>query len=101
VIHYSEQHVGVPYRYWKDFTGPYCDQGQQEEKAYRMYVRDLEIDPKLKMDPIEQELSVRKQLQRESLGGGLVRFCSFQNLIAAADDCLARDPWCLAPDSAK
>ena len=101
VIHFSEQKIGVPYRYWKDFTGPYHDQGQESSKTYRMYVRDLELDPKLRMDPIEQELIERKQIQHIPIGAGLVRICSFQDLIAAADDCLAKDPWCLAPDSKK
>ena len=45
-IHYVEKMVGVPYRYDKDFTGLYIDElGNQEEKTYTMYVRDLVMNP--------------------------------------------------------
>lgn len=46
-IHHVEQVVGVPYRYHKEFRAPYVDsEGAADEKTYRMYVRDLEKDPK-------------------------------------------------------
>jgi len=95
IIHFSEQHGEVPYRYWKNFSGPYRDLGQQQDKTYRMYVRNLEIDPQLIMKPIEDELIARDQIQLEILGAGYVRSCSFRNLVAAADDCLKQEPWCL------
>lgn len=45
-IHYVEQCVGVPFRYSKAFTAKYIDEnGQEEEKTYCMYVRDLIKDP--------------------------------------------------------
>lgn len=46
-IHHVEQTVGVPYRYSKDFTADYTDaQGVCETRTYRMYVRDLDMDPR-------------------------------------------------------
>lgn len=46
-IHHVEQSVGVPYRYSKDFTADYTDaQGVCETRTYRMYVRDLDMDPR-------------------------------------------------------
>lgn len=46
-IHHVEQVVGVPYRYHKEFRAPYVDrEGVSVEKTYRMYVRDLEKDPR-------------------------------------------------------
>lgn len=46
-IHHVEQTVGVPYRYEKEFTGDYTDaEGVRERRTYRMYVRDLEKDPR-------------------------------------------------------
>lgn len=45
--HYVEQMVGVPYRYLKNFTAGYVDeQGEESQKTYSMYVRDLEMDPR-------------------------------------------------------
>jgi aminoglycoside 3-N-acetyltransferase len=46
-IHHAEQMTGVPYRYNKEFRGMYVDrEGNEEEKGYCMYVRDLDMDPK-------------------------------------------------------
>ena len=46
-IHHVEQMVGVPYRYNKEFTAPYRDaEGLCGMRTYRMYVRDLEKDPR-------------------------------------------------------
>lgn len=46
-IHHVEQIVGVPYRYNKEFTGDYTDaEGVCSERTYRMFVRDLEMDPR-------------------------------------------------------
>lgn len=59
-IHHVEQTVGVPYRYNKEFTGDYTDQaGVCERRTYRMYVRDLELDPR-HIDgfrPLEEKMS--------------------------------------------
>ena len=99
VIHFAEQHVGVPYRYWKEFSGPYIDNGQQELRTYRMYVRDLGLDPQLVMKTIEDELHSRDQLRRRPLGGGIVRSCSFQDLDAVVRYCLERDPTCMVGDA--
>lgn len=46
-IHHVEQIVGVPYRYNKEFTGDYTDaDGVCSCRTYRMYVRDLDMDPR-------------------------------------------------------
>lgn len=46
-IHHVEQVVGVPYRYNKEFTADYTDAaGRCEKRTCRMYVRDLEMDPR-------------------------------------------------------
>lgn len=46
-IHHVEQTVGVPYRYNKEFSGDYIDKdGVCTRRTYRMYVRDLDMDPR-------------------------------------------------------
>lgn len=46
-IHHAEQMTGVPYRYNKEFTADYRDAGGNcGKRTYRMYVRDLEKDPR-------------------------------------------------------
>lgn len=43
-MHYVEESVRVPYRYFKAFRGKYVDaEGREEERVYTMYVRDLAI----------------------------------------------------------
>lgn len=45
LFHYVEELVGVPYRYIKNFTGPYKDEnGSESIKTYSMYVRDLDYE---------------------------------------------------------
>jgi len=99
IIHHAEQSVGVPYRLWKDFSGRYVDQSDSQvvdqTKTYRMYVRDLKIDPKLNMKPLELELIKRQQLLNQPLGGGVVRSCQFIDLIKVTQDRLNSDPNCL------
>lgn len=43
-MHYVEESVRVPYRYFKNFRGSYTDlDGMTTERSYVMYVRDLSI----------------------------------------------------------
>lgn len=99
ILHFAEQRACVPYRHWKDFSGPYVDDGQRAIKSYRMYVRDLDLDPQLVMTAVEDELDSRGLLWRRTLGGGLVRSCAFQDLNAAARLCLERDPNCMVENA--
>ncbi len=44
-LHYVEQTIGVPHRYYKDFHGEFVDEnGNKEERTYTMFVRDLDIE---------------------------------------------------------
>lgn len=46
MMHYVEQKVQVPYRYFKEFRAPYIDEdGIEKEDTATMYVRDLNINP--------------------------------------------------------
>ena len=46
-MHYVEESVHVPYRYYKNFRGTYKDlNGIETERSYIMYVRDLAISSK-------------------------------------------------------
>lgn len=57
MVHYVEQIVGVPYRYFKEFEGRYIDcEGIEQKKKMLMYVRDLNIDPEEDMVHLSQIL---------------------------------------------
>lgn len=70
MVHYVEQMVGVPYRYFKEFEGIYIDQdGNEQEKEMRMYVRDLDIDPKEDMEHLSQILEDLKISDTRMING--------------------------------
>ncbi len=95
MVHYSEQRLQVPYRYWKTFSGEvFTPQGWQV-KSYTMYVRDLEIDPHLDLQPIQRLLEMRHQWHSQPLNYGHIATCKLQDFVRATDDILTENPWAL------
>lgn len=95
MIHYSEQRAGVPYRYWKDFQGEVRLDQEWQTRTYRMYARDLELDPQLDLHLVQQLLQQRGQWQAVRLNYGWISTCRLRDFVAAADQLLAEDPWAL------
>jgi aminoglycoside 3-N-acetyltransferase len=95
IIHYSEQRAGVPYRSWKDFTGVVRMDGQPWMRTYRMFVRDLNLDPSLTLKPVENLLRQRGRWLEKPLNYGRIASCRLCDFVKAADDLLAADPWVL------
>jgi aminoglycoside N3'-acetyltransferase len=95
MVHYSEQRFGVPYRYWKDFTGQVKTPDGWQRRTYRMFVRDLAIDPQLDLHPIQALLQQRGQWRSVPINYGQVAACRLVDFVAAADELLYRDVWCL------
>jgi aminoglycoside 3-N-acetyltransferase len=95
MVHYSEQRANVPYRYWKDFHGQVHTSAGWETRTYRMFVRDLDLDPHLVLSPIQDLLQSRSQWASERLNYGQIAACRLADFVAAADDLLAADPWAL------
>lgn len=93
VLHYSEQRVGVPYRYWKDFSGRVRRAGSWQPVSCRMYVRDLEMDAQLEIYEVEQELRRRGQWQSAALHYGQISLCTLPDFVQATSDLLRQDPW--------
>jgi aminoglycoside N3'-acetyltransferase len=93
IYHYSEQRAGVPYRYWKEFSGDYHTPHGWERRAYRMFVRDLALDPHIELYPLQGVLEARGQWRSAALNYGRVSVCRLGDFIAAADESLAADPW--------
>lgn len=95
MLHYSEQRFNVPYRYWKDFTGPVNTPAGWQTHAYRMFVRDLGIDPKIELYPVQNMLKARGQWCSQALNYGCISSCRLVDFTAAVDEFLRRDPWSL------
>lgn len=63
-VHHVEQMVGVPYRYTKEFTADYTDlDGIRERRTYRMYVRNLDMDPQY----VDGFRPLSEQMQKQGL----------------------------------
>jgi aminoglycoside 3-N-acetyltransferase len=93
ILHYSEQRAGVPYRYWKDFSGR-IKRGEVWEKAtYRMFVRDMEIDARLEIYAIQDAMEKKGQWASHKLNYGTISLCGLRDFVATADQFLAEDPW--------
>ena len=100
MLHYSEQRCAVPYRYWKDFSGPYRTQHGWETRKYRMFARDLSIDPqgggpRIELYPVQAVLQQRGLWQSTTLNYGQVATCRLRDFVAVVDEFLNADPWSL------
>jgi len=93
LVHYSEQRANVPYRYWKDFPGKIKVNGRWEERSYRMFVRDLKIDPKLQLRSVEVELKKENKWRQQSLNYGTIALFSFMDFTNCVTRILREDPW--------
>ncbi|MBN1537158.1 MAG: AAC(3) family N-acetyltransferase [Anaerolineales bacterium] len=94
-LHYSEQRAAVPYRYWKDFSGQVKTSEGWQLRTYRMFVRDMSIDPRLDLHGVKEVMEKRGQWHSLPLNYGYVSFCSMRDFVATVDDFLYKDPWSL------
>ena len=92
LIHLAEEWVGVPYRRWKTFSGPYRDDAVLERRTCRLYARDLEEDPTISVAPVAALLAHRHQLARAPLGGSEIISCRARHFIGAAVELLRDNP---------
>jgi aminoglycoside N3'-acetyltransferase len=95
LVHYSEQRAGVPYRYWKQFSGRVRQAQSWQECTYRMYVRDLDLNPTLDLHPVQRLLEQQGRWLSAGLNYGQVSCCLASDFVAATDKLLAEDPWVL------
>jgi aminoglycoside 3-N-acetyltransferase len=95
IVHYSEQRAAVPYRYWKDLSGRIKESSQWQTRTYRMFVRDLDLDPQLRLAPIQEALEAKGQWRSVALHYGKIVTCSLADFVAATDALLTADPWAL------
>ena len=95
MVHYSEQRFNVPYRYWKDFSGEILTDSGWKSRTYRMFVRDLQIDPYVVLHPIQEALESRQQWSSQPLNYGQIAACRLADFVAATNHLLAQDPWAL------
>ena len=96
LVHFPEQRMKVPYRYWKEFTGQVRLIGKLPEiRTYRMFARDMTIDPLVNCAPVRELLLERGRWSSVRLNYGKVEACRFRDFVAAEEELLAEDPWAL------
>jgi aminoglycoside 3-N-acetyltransferase len=95
MFHYCEQRANVPYRYWKDFTGEVRTPEGWQTRTYRMFARDLELNPQLTLDPVVAYLEARGQWKSTRLNYGHITVCRLADFVSAAGRFLTDNPWSL------
>lgn len=95
LLHYSEQRAQVPYRYWKDFRGEIMTAQGWQTRTYRMFVRDLELDPKIDLKPVQESLERIGKWHSIALNYGYISLCRMVDFVQAVDEFLKSDPWSL------
>jgi aminoglycoside N3'-acetyltransferase len=93
IFHLSEQRCQVPYRFWKDFSGAVRTRSGWQICTYRMYARDLALDPRTTAAPVQHLLEERGQWQTTPLNFGWVSACRLVDFVSATDQLLTADPW--------
>jgi len=102
MVHYAEQRMRVPYRYWKEFTGEVRLTGQPPQiRIYRMFARDLTIDPIISSAPVQKVLEERNVWASVPLNYGKVALCRFQDFVSIAEEQISKDPWALVQNHPK
>jgi hypothetical protein len=66
-----EQRLGVPYRFPKDFHGTVTSGSESREVAATYFVRPLDEDVELFLDPLRDELLANGGARSAMLGDGL------------------------------
>lgn len=95
MLHYCEQRAAVPYRYWKEFTGLVRTPDGLQTRTYRMFARDLDLDPQLTLKPVADELQRRGLWLSRPLNYGRLTTCTLRDFVDCTDRLLAQDPWAL------
>jgi len=95
IVHYSEQRVAVPYRYWKEFSGQVKIGSDWQLCTYKMYVRNMEINPELYLFPIQKQLQTMGLWKTEEINYGRISTCRLTDFVTIADQLLQNDQWSL------
>lgn len=72
LVHFVEEKVGVPYRYFKEFSGEYISEdGTVSRRIFKMYVRHLGLSVKTEISPMLDEVILGKGIYSKYLINGI------------------------------
>lgn len=91
LVHWAEEAQAVPYRYWKNFTGPYRQGSKSSIRTYRMFARDRTLNPRVHLAPIARRLSEENRLRSIPFGASTIDACRAVDFADAALSLLRLD----------
>lgn len=97
--HYAGERLQVPYRHWKTFRAGYQDKNILQEREYKMFVRDLNLNPQFDETLLESRMKEQDKLKEVQLGSGKILSCTFLDLYNTETAMLKKDPFCFVEKS--
>lgn len=96
-IHFVEQKLRVPYRYYKCYDGIFEDELQsiKELRTYNFFARKLEISRKVNPLPLKTEMSRKGLLSEIQVGDGFVCLMQIRDFLQVATQQITLDPYFL------
>lgn len=91
LVHWAEEAMKVPYRYWKRFTGPYKDKKGSGLRTFHLYARNEKLMPRVHLEPIARKLREKDQLRSIPFGHTALLSCNATEFADAALSLLHRD----------
>lgn len=95
-VHYTEQRLGVPYRYLKPFSGDLVVGGKTERQTWLYNVGVLQDVTAPDLHALERTAAARGCIKTEPVGMGAVTVFTCADLDRLAAEALRADPWALA-----
>ncbi len=82
-VHYIEQRLAVPYRYFKEFRGEVIDGNAKARVTARFYVRELESDVEVYLAPLADDLLLARQAAATVIPNGPSLYLTEARAVAA------------------
>lgn len=97
-VHFVEQKLNIPYRYLKTFAAKVLRAGMQENFEVSYFVRDLKMDTKLNLSPLECEALRQNKIVIKPFGRFKARNISSKDFFQIASQLLIDDQYALVRD---
>lgn len=99
LFHRYEELAGVPYRYFKEFTGQADFGDGSTEVNVRMYVRDLDLNPQNDFSAAVERLRERKLIKSVPLWRGTIESSSAAAFADTMGELMKENPLAMTRDS--
>ena len=94
-LHYVEQKLNVSYRYFKKFTAKVLSPGSENNFEVNYFVRDLKLNTKLNLKPLETESIKQEKMIIKPFGRFKARSISSQDFFRVARHLICENEYAL------